>query len=1122
MKISSVIGPVALFLICVVLIVAGLFWFWPQESARATGFGPYDGMGIALYCSLLVIVIGGAAWLIERVFERAGKTGLYVTWRKNLLSYGQTSAPVNHTDEEISQFSPDLITEHLRFRYGRRWQRKVRILLVQGDKEETEQVAPGLCQDLWQEADGSLLIYGGDGCSPADVFFSASLKRLRSGNPLDGIVQILDSAALPADTKRDALLRCRQKADALLGWQVPVWLWLTDKERWPQQERQHIATGVMFGPGAKPEAASASLDVLALRLQTAGMVQLLNDSRHDWLLRLSSRLRGELKNELTILFGGLMQGAAALRLRGVMFSPELTVAGAPASIRVANTRTETTTWKAVIDDCAAVSSRKITVDWLKTLHFLLLAGVIFWGMGTLLSLAVNRTQIYQEQQTARTAADTTRPLAERLRNQLMLQQAIARLQHRQHTGAPWYTRFGLNKDGDTLAALWPLYARNNKQLMGNASAAHLGGELDRFIRLSPASDARTQGKQQAYHLLKAYLMLARPDKADADWLAKNALTLWPARQGVADSTWQDLAPKLLGFWMQNLPAHPEWKIAPDAELVSTVRQILLKQIVQSNAESGLYQAMLKRIASNWPDLQLADLTGDTDAATLFSTKVVVPGVFTRQAWEEQVRGAIDEVVKTRRDEIDWVLTDKTSQQDDDVSPQALKAKLTERYFTDFGNAWLEMVNSITWHRVASLTDAIAQLNLLADARQSPLIALMNTLAWQGKTGQKSAALTDTLVDSAKQLIGVKKEVRQLIGQVREQEAPLDRVFAPLIGLMEGKEGAGSDGSLSFRSWLARVTQVRLKLQQITSAADPQSVAQMLAQTVFQGKTDLSDTQDYGSLVAASLGQQWNGFGQSLFVQPLDLAWHKVLAPAAGSLNRRWQTAIVDQWNIAFEGRYPFDDTGSEASLPLLTQFLRTDSGHIALFLKNNLGGLLHQEGNRWVANAVADQGIKISPGFLDAMNELAEIAGIAFARGDAGVRFELMARPSRDVARMQLSLDEQKLDYFNQLESWQSFIWPGNTYYPGVSLSWRSVSTGMQLYASHKGNWGFIRLLEQAEITPLDTSRMELVWKTTDSKPLKFVLRTELAEGPLALLKFRGFRLPESIFSVNPVSEDMP
>jgi type VI secretion system protein ImpL len=246
--------------------------------------------------------------------------------------------------------------------------------------------------------------------------------------------------------------------------------------------------------------------------------------------------------------------------------------------------------------------------------------------------------------------------------------------------------------------------------------------------------------------------------------------------------------------------------------------------------------------------------------------------------------------------------------------------------------------------------------------------------------------------------------------------------------MEGKEGTGSNGNLSFQSWLARVTQVRLKLQQVTSAPDPQAMSQMLAQTVFQGKAiDLTDTRDYGSLVAASLGQEWNGFGQSLFVQPLDLAWRQVLAPAAGSLNTRWQTTIVDQWNKAFAGRYPFKATGSDASLPLLAQFLRSDSGRITTFLKTNLGGILHQEGNRWVVDPSASQGMVVSPDFLRAINQLAELSDIVFSQGDAGVHFELMARPSRDVARVQLTLDEQNLDYFNQMESWQSFTWPGNT-----------------------------------------------------------------------------------------------
>ncbi len=1112
MKRPSALASIIFFALCITGIVGCFLWIYPEETAATVRVGPFSHTGVIIFCLLLVIVILIAGWFAQMLMTTAGeKGGNQNVEEGNRIGHASQPEPPPHTDEDTTRFTAGPLIDHLRLRYGRRWKSKVRLLLIQGIDDHIEKVVPGLRRDHWQENDGIVLIHAGLAKATPDSEFIAVLNEVRPQRPLDGIVQVMDCAQLPGAAELDTLIRSRQKGDSLFGWQAPVWLWFIREEAWRKEGEGVPATGALFGPGAAPEAAVESLATLSSRLRRAGISVLLSDTRHDWLLQLSAQLRGHLKKQLTPLLTSLMTGPAPYRLRGVMFSPVL-----PATATLPHARLSHPAWQALEEDCLHIHARKIGFHWQRALRLVLLALMLLWGAGTLLSLMVNRAQIYQAQETARAAADIRQPLTERLRNQLVLQQAIARLQNREAHGAPWYTRFGLNQDRDTLNALWPLYARNNQMLMRDALADELHRQLSAFVQLPPASDARTAATQKTYNLLKGYLMLARPDKADAPWLAANMLKAWPKRHGVTDSVWQTQAPKLLGFYAQNLSAHPEWKIKPDADLVGTVRQILLKQIGQRNAESGLYQEMLQRIARNWPDLTLADMTGDTDASTIFSTEEVVPGMFTRQAWEDQVENAIDEVVKTRRAEIDWVLTDKTHRADSDISPEALKQRLTERYFTDFGNAWLNMANSIQWHEATSLSEAIAQLNLLADVRQSPLVALMNTLAWQGQTGAKGERLADSLVDSAKKLVGRKKDVQQFISQTQGPKGPLDGVFGPLSGLMAGKDGTGSNGNLSFQSWLARVTQVRLKLQQVTSAPDPQAMAQMLAQTVFQGKAiDLTDTRDYGSLVAASLGQEWNGFGQALFVQPLDLAWRQVLAPAAGSLNARWQSTIVSQWNTAFAGRYPFKATGSDASLPLLAQFLRGDSGRIATFIKTNLGGILHQEGSRWVVDPSASQGMTVNPAFLTALNKLADISDIIFAQGDAGVHFELMARPSRDVARVQLQLDGQKLDYFNQMESWQSFTWPGNTYYPGVDLSWRSNTAEMRLYAHNQGNWGFIRLLDKALLTPLDSSRTQLVWITPDGNPLKFILRSELGDGPLALLKLQGFRLPESIFQVS-------
>lgn len=399
-KVKTLIGSVVTVAFFLTVIVAFLFYAFPENVASATGFGPYDGQRILTFCTILVAAMFLLGWLTEKAFDFAGKSGLYFHWGQKKA---QIVAPVTNTiasEEEGDEpvFSENAVSEHLRFRYGRRWHRQVRLLLVTGNPDDVQKAAPGLCHDLWQEGDGNVLIYGGDAQSLPDETFLSKLKRLRPGQPVDGIVQVMSTSALPTDTERDAFLRCRQKADHLLGWQAPVWLWLTDKATSAQQDAETTAAGVIFGPEGTVKEAGEAFSTLMQRLQKAGMAQVLNNPTDFGLLRLSSLLRQELRASLTVLLSGLMQGSAAWRLRGVMFSPELAIAGT-----VPNTHLDTPTWKAVIDDCEAVSARKLGFGWLKMLRLILLSLMVLWGGGTLLSLIVNRTQIYQAQETARQA-----------------------------------------------------------------------------------------------------------------------------------------------------------------------------------------------------------------------------------------------------------------------------------------------------------------------------------------------------------------------------------------------------------------------------------------------------------------------------------------------------------------------------------------------------------------------------------------------------------------------------------------------------------------------------------------------------------------------------------------------
>ena len=530
------------------------------------------------------------------------------------------------------------------------------------------------------------------------------------------------------------------------------------------------------------------------------------------------------------------------------------------------------------------------------------------------------------------------------------------------------------------------------------------------------------------------------------------------------------------------------------------------------------QQVSTRDYSNFADVSLEDMTSGTDARRLFTTDEVVPGMFTRQAWEGGIQQAIDKVASSRREEIDWVLSDSRKTVSTDLSPEALKARLTRRYFTDFAGSWLNFLNSLRLNPATNIADVTDQLTLISDVRQSPLIALMNTLAWQGQAGQQREGLSDSLIKSAKDLVGGKD--KPVIDQsAAGPQGPLDDTFGPLLQLMGKNTGSNvmsADSTLSLQTYLTRITRVRLRLQQVANASDPQEMMQTLAQTVFQGKSvDLTDTQQYGSLISASLGEEWSGFGNTLFVQPLTQAWETVLLPSATSLNDKWRRSVVANWHTAFDGRFPFAASKSDASLPMLAEFVRKDSGRIERFLTTELNGVLHKEGSHWVPDKVNSHGLVFNPAFLRAINQLSQLSDILFTDGSQGISFELQARPAPEVVETQLTIDGQKLRYFNQMVDWQTFRWPGETYKPGTLLTWTTVNAGTRLFGDYSGTWGFIRWLEQGKRHPLDRSQWMMSFSAPDGRTLQWVLRSQLGSGPLALLALRGLTLPDQIFTVD-------
>ncbi len=1072
---------------------------------------------VAAFCIIILLCDELIIRFIRGVVSVRFIQALWSNAGRRLSNSGQDKRK-NPGEEKVKQIQ--LCLSEL---YHRGWAHKVRILLITGSTTDVEKLTPGLSSQYWQEDKGTLLLWGGDLNTPPDAEWLQALHKL-CRRPFDGIVWVTaafesfpindlsESYSAFSHNEMDAVAHALNARYLLLKWRLPLYVWSLFSHAGTQDERITQAVGCLLPAQCQGEVLTEQLKTLSSKLISQGIQQISAKPQHQFLLMLADQLNKETAT-VTAPLSVLLNPYRPLPLAGVIFSQPS--AGAERSVR--HHWGMDNRW-----DILPSSVRMLPSGLRPIRPGLNRQRAAAWGTAGLGALCAawmvvsfinNRSTINQSLTQAVRASEPQLTLPDRLLALSELQKTMARLKYRAEKGVPWYNRAGLSRNDELLSALWPRYAQNALPLLRNAAAVQLESQLKHFVQLPPESSLREKMSKAMYDKLKLYLMLARPEKMDARWFTDTLIQQWPQRKGVTDSIWQGLAPSLMSFYGEQLSEHPQWRLPVEENRVSQVRALLIRLMGMRNSEATLYQKMLLQIANMYTDMQLEDMTADTDASRLFTSSQSVPGMFTRQAWEQSVQPAIENMVKQRRDEMDWVLTDNKQSAQQESSPEALKARLEARYFADFSGAWLEFLNSLRLQRVQTLSDAIDQLTLVADVRQSPLVALMNTLSVQGRTGQGSEALSDSLVKSAKNLLGNK--TKGTIDQHGDAHGPLDATFGQVIGLMDNDKSG--EQILNLQSWLNRVTQVRLRLQQITNATDPQAMSLALAQTVFQGKTvDLTETRDYGSLMAARLGQEWNGFGQTVFVRPMEQAWQQVLTPAAESLNVQWQQSLVGDWNQAFNGRYPFNNSSSEVSLPLLAKYLNADSGRIAQFLQMNLAGVLHREGSKWVPDSVNAQGLTFNPAFIEAINALSHISDVAFTDGRALLNFDLRPGTADGVMKTDLMVDGQRLTYVNQLPEWHRFTWPADTEAPGGALSWVSTQAGTLQYADERGSWGWIRLLEQASVNayPGVASSYSLAWKGQDGRLLNYTLRTEVDEGPLVLLKLRHFRLPTNIFTV--------
>lgn len=1134
-------------LVCVIL--PGLvIWLRPHWVGIADA---YRGPAIAGLCVVFVVL-----FLAFSLSDSLRPTFAWLAvqrWVRNRTP-GNRSATAGQLDHARSRAAA--LKQSLADRHGWRWRYRDRWLVVAADEALVRRLAPGLADKGFLITGSTVLLYAKQTNDALEWEWLDQIRRLRRRCPVDAIAAVTLRRSAPGKPfDADDLAQRLARHARALRWAAPAYLLnVTDFDSETSSPDEPIGF-TWANPRTEPEEIDASLQSLIENLADAGVVRLTKDAFDRYPAELSHHIESHQSALSTLVRQTARSHAWRHAVHGLLFAPlfddrelappAVVQANEDVPVRVVRHRA---IWETIAGHSRTIRGRRVGLS-LSTSAAWLTAGLAgCWIGGMVLSGSANRA-------TAQRAADTVAQLSQlsatgdptqALRVLDEFDRQLDTLEIHQRDGAPWTVRFGLNRDGELLDALWPSYADAANRILVAPIRRELEARLRRLAALSDAEIASGGAAQvQAmYDTLKAYLMLSRPDRSEAafltsHWVASSA-PVRPANSPLSAGTWKDLREHAIAFFSDHLSRGVLPAMTADAGLVASARQTVISVRGIQNSTDALYQDILEDAKLKYPPVSLATLLGDTTSRGLFNTTATVPGVFTRAAWDERISRAIDEASEQRNVAGDWVLSEApqasngtASSSDQLPGPSAasdptrstLKADLRRRYFADYARAWAVFLNSLRWQPAPTLSATADQLALLGDSQRSPLVALMRVVAYQASTGANLHSLADNLINKAQQLVGANEQDPSK--QTQPQPAPLVDAFGPILRLTGSDLVSGAlasakataqptvTGDLSLARYLERTTAMRLKVSQIVSSADPDARARLAAQAVLQGKTsDLADSRDYASRLAASLGEQWAGFG-AVFRAPFEQTWGVVVQPAASSLNEIWRGRIVADWNERFGGRYPFADSDNDASLPDMARFMQPDNGVIAQFVTTHLAGVVERQGDRWVAAQGADDGaLTIDPAFLAGLNTLSEISTVLVPFGDARIRYELQAVPIPGVTEMKLVSSGRELHYFNQKQEWMPFEWPGQSLENRSRIEWQTAQGGLRTALDSQGQFGLIRLLEQATVSQQDSSRYLLSFTpdTSQGATLKVQLRSAAGAGPLDVLRLRHFTLPPRIF----------
>lgn len=583
--------------------------------------------------------------------------------------------------------------------------------------------------------------------------------------------------------------------------------------------------------------------------------------------------------------------------------------------------------------------------------------------------------------------------------------------------------------------------------------------------------------------LRAYLMLNLRERREAPWLAQHVAGLWSVRFA-ADIPTQ----KRLSEHLARLLERP-FSAPLNEERVAQAREAL-----RGESLADVVYRVLREQARSLEPLRVAD--GKVFAAI----DPPVPGFYTKryvQYFESQGPRLVNAIAQDN-----WVLGEST-----DLGPQDLRRLMTqlqERYFSEYADAWSDVLGRVRLQQTDSLRQDAEQLMSLTSA-QSPLIRLLQQLRENTRL-LPGHELLDTVTQHSGALAVIARATL-MDGPSVLADAPrraLQRRFEPLHQLLDEQQNPSAELTQALRL----LDELHLQLSALSRDSAPEQAAFLRAKQRMEGQQDvLGNLRDAAARLPLPVADWFEGLA--------DDSWRHLLEQAYVHVNQRYQSDVHGLYAKAIRQRYPFNArASSDVALHDFQEFFKPQ-GVMARFYDGYLRPFIRADDNRYRLRGLDGQSLPVSRSLLEQLMK-AQMIRRGFFTDDAGelsVRFTLAPYSlDQSVRRAILRFGDQQLEYRHGPIVPVAFHWPTDADNGRSSLILERGKDYRPLgIEKDAGVWSLFRFFDLLQKEPASGRNMQIFKAELFGLRANYLLTSQRTPGPFDIDTWRTFRLPEQL-----------